>query len=244
MKPRSLALLASTLVFFLSFFGLTWSVRRSLDQIEVVTVTSTIQPGVEIESGMVSLTRVNRGAVHPQAVRNPGEALGRVAQGILYPGEQLIRQRITPGTAAGANQIELLPHERGLAIPTDLVRSVGATLKPGDTVDVMAFPAASGEPRAEAILRSVRVIGIRNSRAAALGQKGDKPTPYDPVENLVPAAVILAVSPDDASRLLPILAREESGRGTGIFLLRVPPGGDMANVSSSLNQASPPGSGR
>lgn len=244
MRSRTLALLASILIFLLSFFGLTWAVRRSLDQVEVVRVTSVVDAGSVIEAGMISLTRVSRGALHPQAVRDPEEALGKVAQGTLYPGEQLIRARITPGTAAIANQLELLPDERGLAIPTDLVRSVGASLKPGDRVDVMAYPALNGEPKAEVVLQSVRVIGLRNNRAAALGQNGNKPSPYDPLENLVPAAVILAVSPPDAARLLPALAREESGRGSGIFLLRVPPGGELANVSSSPTRSSSAGTGR
>lgn len=146
------------------------------------------------------------------AIGDPREALGKVASTTILPGEPIRRDRLMD------SPLVLGPGERAIAIPSDLVRSVGASVMPGDRVDVLWVTSPDVPPQrlasgavvldlrsgdGRSLIRPERPAGaasvVETVRNAA--QEVAPPNPARPTAQVgqsIPAAVVLKVTESEA----------------------------------------------
>ncbi|HEX3457357.1 MAG TPA: Flp pilus assembly protein CpaB [Candidatus Baltobacteraceae bacterium] len=161
----------------------------------VVVATQEIPARSHITAAMVSKqTRPSTG-VDPDAIDDPGQAIGSLALITIPAGGQITSSKIGTNVAF-ALPVRLEPGMRAVSIPVDRVKDVAGLVQPGDRVDVIAIPPSkqSGPPpRAVTILRAVRVLAVGN----ALENPSATPSPQEEQA----ATVTLEVTPGQANLL-------------------------------------------
>lgn len=104
----------------------------------VVTAREVIPARTEITADMLRLTRVPASALLGGAFTDSSLVVGRIARIPIYPGEQLVQDKLASSrTDLGLSYI--VPEGlRAMGIKVDKVISPGGLVRPGDRVDVVA----------------------------------------------------------------------------------------------------------
>lgn len=104
----------------------------------VVTAKEVIPARTEITADMLQLTRVPASALLGGAFSDSSLVVGRIARIPIYPGEQLVQDKLASSrTDLGLSYI--VPEGlRAMGIKVDKVISPGGLVRPGDRVDVVA----------------------------------------------------------------------------------------------------------
>src|SRR5579871_811567 len=161
----------------------------------VVITTQEINARERITDAMVTKVMRPADTLQPDAISDPGQAVGALALITIPPGSQLTSSAIGTNVAL-ALPVRLQPGMRAVSIPVDRVKDVSGLVQPGDRVDVIAIPPPKGNgPPAKAvtIFRGVRVLSVGN----ALEDPSATPSP----EMQAAATVTLEVSPKQADLL-------------------------------------------
>jgi len=167
--------------------------------IKTVIVAKTVQPGQQLQANDLKVDTVFTGDLNPKAVRRLENVVGKFAASQLYPGEQLIADRLVqePDKTTGAFSY-LEPYETYVAFDSNEARWPRG-IKEGDTVTAVAVTDAG----AQIVGQGLRVIGT------------DKPVPVlgqlEAMKQAVPdnaSAITIAVSRDAVTDLL--YAKSES----------------------------------
>lgn len=189
-----------------------------LNETDVYVASTDIKAGEQITDDKVKAVRIPRNYVHPKAFFSRQDLVGKyVKEGYGFvTGDIILSNQVSadPPQVMG----DLLPGERRIAIPTDLVRAVGGELKTGSRVDVYFVPkeqeagrwGEGGQSQAsKLILENVRVLMAKDTsaRPAVVAEGADGPAPVQSSSDIegtraVPATVILAVTPQQVDILL------------------------------------------
>lgn len=104
----------------------------------VVTAREVIPARAEITRDMLQLTRVPASALLGGAFSDSSLVVGRIARIPIYPGEQLVQDKLASSrTDLGLSYI--VPEGmRAMGVKVDKVISPGGLVRPGDRVDVVA----------------------------------------------------------------------------------------------------------
>jgi len=161
----------------------------------VLVATQEIPARSRITAAMLSKqTRPSTG-VDPDAIADPGQAVGSLALITIPAGGQITSSKIGTNVAF-ALPVRLQPGMRAVTIPVDRVKDVAGLVQPGDRVDVIAIPPSRNTgppPKAVTIFRAVRVLAVGN----ALENPSATPSPQEEQA----ATVTLEVSPGQANLL-------------------------------------------
>lgn len=102
---------------------------------EVLVAKVDIQPYSLINISDLGYMKLPVGSVLSGSIQNYGSVVGKYATTIIYHGEQIFPAML------GSKADLLDANTREVAVPTDIVRSVGMDIKPGDQVDLYFLPA-------------------------------------------------------------------------------------------------------
>lgn len=155
----------------------------------VVVAARDVPMGKRVEREDLRIVRTSVEGAPSDAFRDVTEVVGQVSRSPLYAGEVLVARRFSGYVGGSALAAVLQPGMRAVAIRVDDVIGVGGFVLPENRVDVISAFEASGTPRAETIIRDVRVL--------AVDQRSDV-TADGPV---VGRAVTLEVTPADAEKI-------------------------------------------
>lgn len=155
----------------------------------------TIPPYTVIGSGDLTWREVVKGGEEIGAVRDPSEAVGKIALVPLYKGEQIRKERLGDASLVADRQV--------VALNVDVARSVGGTLVPGDHVDIWwvveGAPPGTGWQLAasDAVLLDLEDSAGRSLTArkqSLLGAQGEQPS--------TPAVAVVAVKGEDVPKVV------------------------------------------
>ena len=155
----------------------------------VVVAARDVPMGKRIEREDLRIVRTSVEGAPSDAFRDVTEVVGQVSRSPLYAGEVLVARRFSGYAGGSALAAVLQPGMRAVTIRADDVIGVGGFVLPENRVDVISAFEANGTPRAETIIRDVRVL--------AVDQRSDA-TVDGPV---VGRAVTLEVTPADAEKI-------------------------------------------
>jgi len=155
----------------------------------VVVAARDVPMGKRVEREDLRIVRTSVEGAPSDAFRDVTEVVGQVSRSPLYAGEVLVARRFSGYAGGSALAAVLQPGMRAVTIRVDDVIGVGGFVLPENRVDVISAFEASGTPRAETIIRDVRVL--------AVDQRSDA-TADGPV---VGRAVTLEVTPADAEKI-------------------------------------------
>lgn len=167
-------------------------------QATAVVATRDLAVGTTIQDADVSTRQVNPTSVGNQVLQSSDQAVGQVVASPILAGDFVNAREVAPTKNARlvAGGVQLPPGYRIIGVPVTPASAVGGTLKPGDSVDVLAVanatkaPSIDGSPQSPVLLgKDVIVIGLRT----------DQGTPIDSSDHGVvagtsrPSTVLLAI---------------------------------------------------
>lgn len=155
----------------------------------VIVAARDVPMGRRVEREDLRIVRTSVEGAPSDAFRDFTEVVGKVSRSPLYAGEVLVARRFSGYAGGSALAAILQPGMRAVTIRVDDVIGVGGFVLPENRVDVISAFETGGTPRAETIIRNVRVL--------AVDQRSDT-TADGPV---VGRAVTLEVTPADAEKI-------------------------------------------
>jgi Flp pilus assembly protein CpaB len=174
------------------------AVAPQVPMADVVVAAHTIATRHIITANDLKVVQVPASAVHPRALRAPGQVVGKVAVTEIYDGEQVIGDMLAPADV-GASLSYVVPKGMlAVTIAVNEVEDVAGFIAPGDRVDVVGTVAEGGPQTSRIFLQNVLVL--------AIAQQPDQ-KPGQPPK--VTGSVTLALTPDKVEALTQI---DNSGR--------------------------------
>lgn len=145
-----------------------------------------------ITGDMVKAVSLPVAGVHPEAVRDKSDVVGRYSLHPIRSGEQILEAKITGHGETADFLAGLRPDQRAVMIPVSLRQAVGGSLTPGHRIDVMMV-VRGGETGslARTLLPGIRVLELHNDQGGA----------WHPGDDFPLAGVVVAVSSLEAEKL-------------------------------------------
>ncbi|MBS3977836.1 MAG: Flp pilus assembly protein CpaB [Syntrophomonadaceae bacterium] len=168
--------------------------QASQDLAQVVVAREQIPPQTKINMAMISVKKIPRNLIHPQAASSPDDLVNKISNTVLYPGEQvLLPKLVAPGDFSHGIAYNLEPGKRALAVAVDQVVGVGGFLSPGNRVDVaVLLENVSGD--------QVAFLAAQNLRVLSVGPMLHRPNSQEPAKDF--HNVTLEVTPEEALKML------------------------------------------
>ncbi len=188
-KPIWRALLA--LVAAVAVAGVVISHTEHRRLYPLVTVVQAVPVGGQITAADLGTVLV--AAVPPGAVTSPMSVVGRYAQEPLAPGSTLVTTEIGPPLRAGHGEVRVV---------VAVTASASALATTGETVSVYGVvPGPNGAlPTVTLLAPAARVIGVYSSGAVPITSQAPG----------APALVALAVTPAQATAILPYMTQSQA----------------------------------
>ncbi len=157
----------------------------------VIVAASDISARTTITNEMLKRVVVPASAAEPDALADPGPAVGSLALISIPAGAEVTASKVGRPADVGL-PVRLSPGMRAVSIQIDKVKGVSGMIEPGDRVDIIAIPPRQGNepPPAAAILRGIKVLAV----GASLETTSATPSPQE--QNST--TVTLEVTPREA----------------------------------------------
>lgn len=169
-----------------------------IETVQVPVSARDIPPYTVISSSDIAWRETIKGGEEPGMVRDPSEAVGKLALTTLYTNEQIRKERLADPNLVEGKQI--------VSINVDVARSVGGSLRAGDLVDVwwVTDPALPNWTLAAA---NAVVMDIRDSAGRSVIPSGGGIVQQAlgaaaPVQSSPPAVAVLAVRTEDVPKVV------------------------------------------
>lgn len=194
----SLALIVGILAAVLVYFYLTnvETVSQELEPTQKVIVAKVeISPKTAITNEMIELKTVKVSSILPSGYTKAEELIGKYAKETIYPGEQIIHERIADDQYGKKHLAYSIPKGyRALTLPYNPVMGVAGFIQPGDYVDIIGTYA----PDKNATQKEISKIVMQNVLILAIGQQTNVDVNQDKTAE---ATITIAVTPKDAERV-------------------------------------------
>ncbi|MEO7993340.1 MAG: Flp pilus assembly protein CpaB [bacterium] len=170
---------------------------------KVVVAKTQIAPRTKVKELMIEEVEMPVDAIHPDAITELDEVLGKVSSQVIFEGEQILNAKFTDETDMRDLAFIIDEGKRGVTIAVSDVKGIGYNLQPGDHVDVIGtFPEdISGVDASYTLLSNVPIRAIDTVTEAGTPNP-DGSAAGDNFKN-----VTLELTPQDAERL--VLADEK-----------------------------------
>lgn len=180
--------------------------------VQVVVAENDIAKGTVITREMIGINEYPENYIHPDAIRDIQQVIGKVAVQTIMSDEQVLYTRLLDSVKASRLAYSIPDTKRAVSIAVDEVSGLAGQIKIGDRVDIIAtldisVPAAQGERN-----QSYSLITVQNVEVLAVGNNNNTESAGKSYETIT-----LAVNLEEARRL--VLASE---RGKVRLLLRAP----------------------
>jgi|GEM_PF-492160 len=165
---------------------------------KVVIAKTQIAPRTKVKEVMIEEVKMPKDAIHPDAVTELDEVLGKVSSQVIFEGEQVLNAKFNEETDMRDLAFIIDEGKRAVTIAVSDVKGVGYNVKPGDHVDVVGTFSEdiSGVDATFTLLANVPVRAVESFTEA--GVEG---------ENEMFKNVTLELAPPDCEKL--ILADEK-----------------------------------
>ncbi len=187
---------------------------------QVATVRETVPSQTLIQSEMLEFIEVPVEYVMPEAVLDPADAVGKMARSDIFPGEQLLAQKLMDRDDQRSGlAVKVEDGKRAVTIPVGLVSSLHGLLNVSDRVDVMVtfgYDEEESDPETGDQENKGFVVTstvIHNTPILAVNAR----TQRENVEGEEISTITVMVSPEDAQLI--VLATQQ---GTVQLALRSP----------------------
>lgn len=170
------------------------------DTVEVYVAAKTMPPKYKITEADIKQVKISRDMLNSRAVLDKTEIVDKRLKDSIVEGEQIIADRLVEDNNDSLS-FEIPEGMRAVSINVNEQIDVGNLIRPGDYVDIVA----SFEKEEVQTLDSVTVYPritktiIQNVEVLAFGQSM---SPDDAPPAQTPVTVTLAVSPQDAEKLV------------------------------------------
>lgn len=193
--------------------------KSSGNFVKVAVAKVKIPPRQVINEQMVEFTEMPSNYVNPTALGSPGEVLGKVSRSEIYPGEQIIKNKLASANDPGEGLAMMVePGRRAMTVAVNDVTGVAGMLRPGDHVDVLGTVAVGKDTLTSTIVQNIKILAVNRATANS------------PNDNKQPQTgnITLSLSPYEAQHVT--LASE---KGTIRVLLRTPADAEKVQVPST-----------
>lgn len=204
-------------------------VRQGLAMVPVVVARKDIPPRTILSEEMLEVKQVPRTAIHPAAVEDQKQVLGKSTRQTIYSGEPVLFNKLFAERAEAGLAFTIPAGKRAVSVATSEVMGSGGLILPGDRVDVVAICRATLEgatqpaPAGGTIRYTEHMkatYALQDVEVLAVGQLLVGTEPESPVQQVAGAApsrevpqvrpqaqpaartVTLAVAPEEAQRLI------------------------------------------
>jgi len=190
-------IIAAAMIFGLVTMYFLWAYLKKIkDESEsnwqpVVVAVVEIKGRTTITENMITVTKFPNNTIAENAITDPSEVIGRIAIDKIQAKDQIRYGDLVQKGQAPSLAYEIPPGMRAIAIGAGEVMAVGATIKPGDRVDILAtyLDPNSRQETTQMILQNVLILAVNKGETDASGTQGAS------------SSMTLAVSPEDAELL-------------------------------------------
>lgn len=183
----------------------------------VLVAATDIMPYTVITDKDLGYIQLPTGSEIPGSIQDPRQAIGKTAKITIFHGEQILPQKLAD------SPLVVQAGEREVAVPTDVIRAVGMTLKPGDKVDVYWLPKSNGNQspnnnnnisQAQVVAHDATVIDLLNKNNTSVYSVAPQPSDNsnNSTDSSAPAVLILKVQDDQVQPVI-------TAAGNGIVYL-------------------------
>lgn len=167
--------------------------------VDVVAVKMNVRENTIINAGMLEVKKIPESGVHPQTVRNPQDAVGKISSADLTAGEALLTSRLMDQQAEALFVSKKIREGyRAASVGVNIVQSVSNLIEPNDYVDVVY-----NKKNKETGLMESRIL-LENVHVLAIARRMVEAVPETPVEEyaqvtleLLPTDGVAAISADE-----------------------------------------------
>lgn len=180
-----------------STFELRGYLEKNRPHEQVLVAKKDIMPYAVITADDLGYITLPVGSKMQGSIQDPKQVIGKKATTTIFRSEQILPQKLAEGPL-------LNPDEREVGVPTDLVRAVGMTVRPGNNVDVYWLPEEKkglptkeqpGIQQAQLIAENAVVVDVINKNNASVFSAAPAPQEERNRSNggNAPAVVVLKV---------------------------------------------------
>jgi len=172
------------------------------ETVKILVPKTTISPYTVIEKKDVTWRAVAKGSETPGAAKEISQVVGKMALTPLYKDEAINLQRIIEPEKVRGRQV--------ISVQTDLGRSVGGEIEPGDLVDAW-WVASMEERRWDLAARDIIVVDVLDSNGSRIKEDGSKVNTMSlsgesltssPSKKGVPSIAVLSVKDTDIQNII------------------------------------------
>lgn len=189
-----------------STYELKGYLEKNRPQEQVLVAKKDIMPYTVITADDLGYIILPEGSKMQGSIQDPKQVIGKRAMATIFRSEQILPQKLAEGLLLGQD-------EREVGVPTDLVRAVGMTVKPGDNVDVYWLPEEKkGLPtkdqpaiqQAQLIAENAVVVDVINKNNASVFSAAPATQEERNRSNdgSAPAVVVLKVKSGDVQKIV------------------------------------------
>jgi pilus assembly protein CpaB len=173
----------------------------------VVTALNTIPAYVEIKEDMISTISIPAEAVHPDAVLDKEDIIGKITIAEIVKGEQLLKNRILNEKGGTSLSFQIPDNMRAMTIPDSEISGVGGYIVPKDRIDLLVSYSNSENDSSNKVITLLQDIEVL--------KVGPINSPTG--ENGIPTSLTILVTPEQAQ-----LVANAAFYGSFHFTLRNP----------------------
>lgn len=192
---------------------------KASDNYVPVAVAKVIIPARQvINDQMVEFTEMPANYASPGVLGKPDEVIGKMTRSDIFPGEQIIKNKITSSSDPGEGLAMIVePGRRAVTVPVNDVTGVAGLLKPGDHVDLLGTLTVNNQVITSTIIQNIKILAVNKSTNASDGEK-----------QALAGLLTLSVDPFEAQHLTLTLEK-----GSIRVLLRTPADDTMVPIPST-----------
>lgn len=145
---------------------------KASDNYVQVAVAKVIIPARQvITDQMVDFTEMPANYASPGVLGKPDEVIGKMSRSDIFPGEQIIKNKITSSNDPGEGLAMIVePGRRAVTVPVNDVTGVAGLLKPGDHIDLLGTLTVNDQVITSTIIQNIKILAVNKSTSAS-GEK-------------------------------------------------------------------------
>jgi len=193
-RPGASGIIVVAVILGLITAYLVWYYMRDLqkgadaNRVDVVVASVDIPARKKVTRDMIKVERIPQNMVAPNTARKLEEVEGRMTIDRVRSLEQIRLADLAKEGQGPSLAFDIPPGKRAIAIGVDEIKGVGATIKPGDRVDILATytDPVNRQETTQMILQNVAVLAVDKGNTNADSEQG------------AITSITLAVAPEDA----------------------------------------------
>lgn len=110
---------------------------ESIERQQVLVAATDIAPLTIITEDMITLSEIEVSAVHPDAIQQKEDAVGKIAGNQIYAGEQFLHAKLNQDISSTGLAYQVSEGNRAITVLTETDTGIGNMLRPGNRVDLV-----------------------------------------------------------------------------------------------------------